>query len=217
MRITGRVFGPRSSPGSHASVGPRASVGLLMLAGLLALSSASAASAAACRGVNFPETIEVHGTALALNGLGIRKATFLKINVYVAALYVPRELRAADAHALIASPGPMELVLHFVRGVGARDIRKAFEEGFAAQGGGHVPAAIAAQVAMLNGWMQDMRSGEPLTFVRIPGSGIEVELDGRTLGAISGEDFARALFAIWLGDRPPNPELKAGLLGGRCE
>ena len=29
--------------------------------------------------------------------------------------------------------------------------------------------------------------------------------------------LARALLAVWLGDAPPNPELKTGLLGGGCE
>ena len=111
----------------------------------------------------------------------------------------------------------MELVLHFVRGVGAGDIRHAFEEGFAAQGGGRVPAALARRVALLDSWMRDMHSGESMTFLRVPGSGIALDLDGRSLGVIPGEDFARALFAIWLGEHPPNPELKAGLLGARCE
>ncbi len=31
-------------------------------------------------------------------------------------------------------------------------------------------------------------------------------------GAIEGDDFADAFFAIWFGDDPPNP----GLLGGPC-
>jgi Chalcone isomerase-like len=190
--------------------------------GLLALWSAQPAAAAVCRGVQFPESLEVQGAPLVLNGLGIRKATFLKINVYVAALYVPRSAQpsgaagASDARALIASPGPMQLVLHFVRGVGVRDIRNAFEEGFAAQGGGRVPVALTSRVALLNSWMQAMRSGEAMTFVRMPGRGIEFDLDGHNVGVIPGEDFAQALFAIWLGDHPPNPELKAGLLGGPC-
>ena len=55
---------------------------------LLALAVANAAHARECRGVDFPEQIQVHDTNLTLNGLGIRKATFLKVNVYVAALYV---------------------------------------------------------------------------------------------------------------------------------
>lgn len=196
----------------------RCALGLLAFPTLAALLLASPASAATCLGVGFPETIVVEGTRLTLNGLGIRKATFLKIHVYVAALYLPPGApRGSDAQGIIHSPGPMELTLHFVRSVGVRDIRNAFEEGFAAQGAGRVPAALAPRVALLNSWMEDMRSGEPMTFVRIPGRGVEFDLDGRSRGVVPSEDFAQALFAIWLGDHPPNPELKAGLLGGRCE
>ncbi len=190
---------------------------LLALLGLLAMWPARPVAAAACRGVEFPERIEVEGTPLVLNGLGIRKATFLKVKVYVAALYVPADVRAGDARSIIASPGPMKLVLHFVRNVGARDIRDAFADGFKAEGGGRVPAALASRVAMLAGWVQDMRSGEPMTFVRIPGRGVEVDLGEQAVGTVPGEDFAQALFAIWLGDHPPNAELKTGLLGGGCE
>lgn len=190
-------------------------VGVLSALGLLALYPARPASAAVCRGVEFPERIDVQGTPLVLNGLGLRKATFLKVKVYVAALYVPRS--GTDARSIIAEPGPMKLVLHFVRNVGAGDIRRAFEEGFAAQGGGHVPAALASRVEMLDGWVQDMRSGEPMTFVRLPGRGVEVDVGEHATGTIPGEDFAQALFAIWLGDHPPNPELKRGLLGGACD
>ncbi len=35
-------------------------------------------------------------------------------------------------------------------------------------------------------------------------------------GTIEGDDFAKALLAIWLGGDPPNPEIKAGMLGGAC-
>jgi hypothetical protein len=41
-------------------------------------------------------------------------------------------------------------------------------------------------------------------------------VNGAVKGTIAGDDFARALFAIWLGARPPNAELKTGLLGGPC-
>ena len=40
-------------------------------------------SAATCPDVNFPENIVVGKTDLVLNGIGLRKATFLGIKVYV--------------------------------------------------------------------------------------------------------------------------------------
>lgn len=40
------------------------------------------------------------------------------------------------------------------------------------------------------------------------------QAEGQTEGTVTGADFARALWGIWLGDRPSNRELKKGLLGG---
>jgi len=41
-------------------------------------------------------------------------------------------------------------------------------------------------------------------------------VNGATKGIIKGDDFTKALFSIWLGADPPNPEIKSGLLGGAC-
>ena len=64
--------------------------------------------------------------------------------------------------------------------------------------------------------MADMSKGQRLRFVHKPGAGVSVDVNGTVKGTIAGEDFARALLSIWLGPRPPNAELKAGLLGGQC-
>ena len=55
----------------------------LLLAQLLATAAASAQEAT-CRDISFPRHLQVSGSDLTLNGLGVRKATFLKVNVYVA-------------------------------------------------------------------------------------------------------------------------------------
>jgi len=59
--------------------------------------------------------------------------------------------------------------------------------------------------------------GKPqLTYTHKPGVGIEVDVNGTVKGMVEGDDFAKAFLAIWLGAKPPNPNLKAGLLGGAC-
>ncbi|HEY3785830.1 MAG TPA: chalcone isomerase family protein [Steroidobacteraceae bacterium] len=184
------------------------------LASILLASLGSAADARSCRGVDFPEHVQVDGSELALNGLGVRKATFLKVNVYVAALYVPRA--STDPAALIHSQGPEEIVLHFVRDVGVGALRKGWSEGFERSAAGRLPS-LQARIATLNGWMSEVRAGQRLTFVRRPGTGIQVSVNGAMKGSIEGDDFAQAFISIWLGASPPNGELKAGLLGGACE
>ena len=174
----------------------------------------AAAQARQCRGIDFPERVQVAGTDLTLNGLGVRKATFLKVNVYVAALYVNR--RSNDPDTLIRSDAPQELILQFVRGVGVDDLRKAWREGFERVTQNQL-APFASRIATLNGWMEDVKSGERLQFVRQAHGGIEVSVAGKVRGTLESEDFARAFLSIWLGATPPNPELKTGLLGGDCE
>jgi len=171
------------------------------------------AHAKECRGVNFPEHVQVDGVELTLNGLGIRKATFIKVNVYVAALYVDRT--SHDSRVLIESNGPQELVLHFVRNVDADDLKKAWSEGFARNSKDQL-ATLNARIATLNGWMSDVKTGQRLTFIHRPGAGVQVDVNGVVKGTIEGEDFARAFVSVWLGETPPNPELKSGLLGGEC-
>ena len=185
----------------------------LVLTSLLLTLATGAAYGKECKGINFPEHIQLDGSDLTLNGLGLRKATFLKVNVYVAALYATRPSR--DPQVLVESDGPDELILHFVRSVGVDDLTKAWSEGFARNSKDRLPA-LKERIAKLNGWMSDVKSGQRLTFIRRPGAGIQVDVNGTVKGTIEGDDFGRAFVSIWLGATPPNAELKSGLLGGEC-
>ena len=166
-----------------------------------------------CKGVTFPDQAQVEGSTLALNGLGLRQATAFKVNVYVAALYVAKT--SSDANALLGANAPSELILQFVRNVGADDLRKGWSEGFEKNAKEQLPA-LKERIATLNGWMADVKTGDRLTFIHKPGTGLQVDVNGAVKGTIKGDDFAKAFLAIWLGADPPNPEIKAGMLGGAC-
>jgi hypothetical protein len=60
----------------------------------------------------------------------------------------------------------------------------------------------------------DVRRGDELTGVSLPGRGAQFALNGRAIGSVDDPDFARAFFAIWLDPRARAPELRASLLGG---
>jgi hypothetical protein len=180
---------------------------------LLGTGRARAAVAPECDGVSFPQSIQARGQTLTLNGLGLRKATIFGIKVYVGALYLPRP--TADANAILTSREPTAMELHFVFHVSAGQLRSAWKEGFEKSAGGQLPR-LQSRIALLDSWMSAVSSGQRMTFVRIPGVGIEYSLDGNVRGTIPGDDFATAFLAIWLGASPPNPQLRAGLLGGPC-
>ncbi len=187
---------------------------LWVVSGIMAISGAQLAHGKECAGVGFPDQVQVGGSALVLNGLGLRQATMLKVDVYVAALYTASA--SSDASAILASQTPVQLVLQFVRDVGADDLTTAWEEGFEANAKAQLPA-LAERLETLKSWMGDMRTGERLSFTHQPGAGVQVDVAGTAKGTIQGDDFARALLSIWLGAHPPNPGLKAGLLGGACD
>jgi Chalcone isomerase-like len=200
-----RTRAPIASPRSFASAA------FLVVA--LHLAGTGMAAARECDGVSFPEHVQAGGETLTLNGLGLRKATIFGIKVYVGALYVPHP--TAEANAILTSREPVQIELRFVFHATAGQLRNAWEEGFEKS----APAELTqlhARIAQLESWMTSVGSGDRMTFLRIPGVGIEYSLNGATKGTIPGDDFASAFLAIWLGSSPPNPQLRAGLLGGPC-
>ena len=160
-------------------------------------------------GVTMPERITVDGTELTLNGMGIRQATFLRVDVYVAGLYVEEPSQSADY--LIDSEQVKVMHLEFVRSVSESDMAEALEEGF--QNSAEDYAAIRGEVQQIIGWLSSFSSGDTLTFSYLPGQGVRVAVNGEFRGVTGDASFGRALIGIWLGDDPPNERLKRGLLG----
>lgn len=186
--------------------------GIALTTALLIVSLASPARARECEGVTLPNQVQVEGTALRMVGMGVREATALSVNVYVAGLYLENPTR--NAREVINSAQKKRLVLHFVRDVDASDIREAMSEGFN-ENGGNTPA-LRQRLAQLVALLPAMREGGRLVFTYIPGTGVQVQVGGSVKGTIAGEDFARVFYSIWFGPNPPNAGLKTGLLGGEC-
>jgi hypothetical protein len=182
------------------------------LAILVLLSQLSVAHAAECIGVTMPDQFELAGKSLVLNGLGTRLATMLKVKVYVAGLYL--EQHSQDAPAILAADQPWHLALKFVRDVSKGEITDAWTDGFKKNAPEY--ASVAERVVTLNDSMTDLKNGSSLTFSYVPGAGTTVAIDGDRKTTIAGADFASALLSIWLG-KPPNKEIKVGLLGGECD
>jgi hypothetical protein len=163
-------------------------------------------------GVTMPDTVQVAGKTLRLNGMGIREATFLNLDVYVAGLYLAQP--SSDAAQILASNEPKRLVLHFVRNVDRAKITEAWKEGY--EKNATVPRdRIQPQIDQLQSWMRDFDKGDVLTFTFLPGQGVELAINDTRAGLLAGDDFARSTLSIWLGAKPPNKELKKDLLRGR--
>jgi hypothetical protein len=177
---------------------------------LTALLFVHAAHAGELAGVTLPDQSEVDGKALVLNGLGLREATVLMVDVYVAGLYL--ESKSSDPVAILSSERPKRLVMSFVRSVGKEKLADAWTEGFQKNAGADA-AEVAPGLATLNAAMADVKKGDVIALTYVPAGGTTVSIKGHDVATIPGAAFQKVLFSIWLGANPPNVPLREGLLG----
>lgn len=183
---------------------------ILIFIFLFFLDNANFAEALDVLGKQIQEKSLIGDKTLVLNGVGIRKATIFKIKVYVAALYLLE--RTSDADKIVSSSGEKILDLHFIRSVSREKIVSAWNEGFEKQGSIDTAGKdFISNLDKLNSSMSDLEDGDILRFV-FHESEVEVIKNNKIIAKLSGGLFAKKLLLIWLGDFPPNKELKTGLL-----
>ena len=174
---------------------------------VLLLGSATAMSAT-LSGMTLPDNTQVDGKTLPLNGIGLRSKMMVK--VYVAGLYLVH--KTADASAIIQSDEPKRMTLQFVRDVSRDQMVDAYTEAFES----NAPAAKASltgEVKSLMAAFEPLKGGDQMTFTYLPGKGTTVAVRGEDKVTIAGLPFAQAMFACWIGPKPPSADFKNGLLG----
>ena len=181
-----------------------------LMAAIATLAFALPAGAKELAGVSMPETVAVDGQTLSLNGMGLREATFLKIDVYVAALYL--EKPTTDPDSILDAEDNKQLRMRFVRKVSRKDMVNGWKDAVT-KNSGDAAVAVQDRFERLYAAMIDVAEGDELIVTETPARGINISLKGKELVTLPGHDFARVLWSIWLGPHPPNPELKQGILG----
>jgi hypothetical protein len=172
------------------------------------LVSVSDLHGASLAGVTLPDTVQVGNTPLVLNGLGIRKKFVVK--VYVAGLYI--EKKTSDPDAILKTDGPKRIVLSFVRGVTKSQIADAFDESFTSNSP-DARKSLKAEIDQLLGVLEPLKEGDQMAFTYAPGKGTTLAINDKEKVTITTPAFATVLFSVWLGPKPPNADLKKGLLG----
>lgn len=168
-----------------------------------------AAKAAQLDGVNFPDTMEVAGRRLVLNGLALRTYSMLRIHVYVAALYLER--RSSDGEAILNSPEDKVLVFRFSRTIGADAARKSWREAF--QDSCPAPCAFFPEpITRFIDSVPGVREGD-VSMLRFTPQALDISMNGRSLGQITDRNFARLVLSTFIGEHPTAPAVKREMLG----
>jgi hypothetical protein len=183
---------------------------------LLALALCLAAPGIAAReaaGIKFEDKASVAGRELVLNGVGVRVR--LVIKAYSMGLYLPEKKGAAAD--VISAPGPKRAHLVLLRDLTAEQFVDALQDGVRKN---HSEADLAKIQPRLDEFSKNIMSikeaakGTTILIDYLPESGTRLTVNGQVKGKdVSGDDFYRAVLRVWLGDKPVDADLKAGLLG----
>ncbi|MCP5206370.1 MAG: chalcone isomerase family protein [Hahellaceae bacterium] len=162
-------------------------------------------------GVKIEDSLNAAGTQLNLNGAGIRTKWFM--DIYVGGLYLPTSDK--DAAKIIAADEPQAIKLHMVSGLVTSDkMVAATMEGFENATNNNV-ASIQDEVdAFMGVFKEQISENDQFDLVYVPGKGVEVYKNAELKDTIGDLSFKKALFGIWLSDKPAQEDLKKSMLGG---
>ena len=161
----------------------------------------------------FEGQAEVAGTALRLNGTGIRAVAWFK--GYAAGLYLPSA--ASTPEQAVEMPGPKRIQIRMLNDVPAEEFVKALNKGVARNVTPQELAALQdglAQFARQVGALKQVKTGDVVNLDHEPGRGLLMRVNGTLRGdPIGGDDLFAAVLRSFVGQRPFDEKLKAGLLG----
>jgi hypothetical protein len=159
-------------------------------------------------GVAFASRHETGDGELALRGQALlRYMIFIK--AYAGAFYLPAEVDRRQALGTV----PRRLELSYFHAISAADFAEATRQKVADNVAPEALAMIEERLQRFNALYRDVQPGDRYALTYLPGQGTELALNGQSLGRIAGDDFAAAIFAIWLGSAPIDESFKKALLG----
>ena len=195
----------------------RARLRLVLGASLLMATPALWAQAAGATigGVSFGGRAEVGGQQLRLNGVGLRASAVLK--GFAAGLYLAQN--SSSTEQVLRAPGPKRLRMRMLLDVPIQVFTHAVRKGIRRNLPETQQAALSQRMGTFDGILQGIGKvfdGDVIDLDYLPDTGLVILINGRPRGVpIPGEDLYAALMLVFLGERPVDAKLKAGLLGQR--
>jgi len=161
-------------------------------------------------GVNLPKKVKIGKTELGLNGSGVRQKMW--IDLYVCGLYL--KAKNTDANKIINANEHASLKLHIVsKLITSEKMIDAVEEGFKNSTDGKtkpIRKEIDTFKAVFS--KEEIKKNDVYDIVYVPSKGTVIFKNGKIQPIIEGLAFKKALFGIWLCDKPADKDLKVDLL-----
>ncbi|MEO8233832.1 MAG: chalcone isomerase family protein [Flavobacterium sp.] len=165
------------------------------------------------QGVIVPRTIEFENKTLKLNGFGTRSKMW--VDVYVQALYLTN--LSDDGQYILESDTEMAVRLQILSNlVSSKKLTKSLNNGMKKSVGEENMKQFESQITQLESLLstEETRKDDAFNLVYNPiDTSIWVYKNNKFEGKISGFEFKKAFFGIWLSNNPVDLDLKNDLLG----
>lgn len=160
-------------------------------------------------GVDVPDSIKAGENELVFNGAGTRTKFFMKM--YVGALYLTE--RSSSPEKIINANEPMAITLHITSSmITSERMEEATREGFINSTGGNTDPLKDEIEKFISVFKEKISEKDVYELIYNPGQGVEVFKNSSSKVVIKGLDFKKALFGIWLCDKPAQKSLKDKML-----
>jgi hypothetical protein len=161
-------------------------------------------------GVNMPESLEVATGKLILNGAGVRSKFFM--DLYIGGLYLQN--KSNNPEEVIEGDEPMAIRLHIISSlITSKKMEDATREGFENATKGNTERIKSQIEEFISVFKEKIEENDIFDLIYLPGKGLEVYKNSEFKSRIEGLAFKRALFGIWLSDKPAQKSLKKEMLG----
>jgi len=161
-------------------------------------------------GVTIPQKIMIGGTVLKLNGAGVREKFFM--DMYACGLYVLTKTNKAED--VINSEKHTAIKIQIISGlITSKKMTDAVEDGFKnATNGKTKPIRKEIDDFKKVFSKEEIKKGDIYDIIYVPSKGTVIFKNGKIQPIIKGQEFKKALFGIWLSDKPADKDLKKDLL-----
>lgn len=162
--------------------------------------------AADIEGVYFEPVFKRGDIEMNLQGLGSKSVLLMK--AFVAAFYIEGDL---EENPMADIPKHLE-VEYFVK-ISAEKLTRYTVDRMAKNTSKKEMAVLAGELELMSRLFVDLAPGDRFALTYIPEVGTEFSYNGKITGVVEGEKFAKVLFAVWIGDKPFDKQLKNQILG----
>jgi len=148
-----------------------------------------------------------------LNGIAIHQE--LGREVFIGALFAEAPSNSSASLLASALPMRMELKVTSTEGISPRRFSRLWIEGMAVNNDSDLLAAQADNMVIFDGLFKDrVVPNDDIVFNSIPGTGVNISVNGVILGNIPDNKFFPMLLSTWIGRVPLSSEFREAILSG---